>query len=504
MKVPVLIVILMLALGACNLPSVRRVTVSPAALLSPTATLKPSRTPTRTATLPPSATSTAAPPTETATPTVEATFTITPTATPPFTSARTQTATPTQTKEASATPTATETPTPEPTLVSVAPFPDAPLCEDHENSIFHTLWNEQEGCHYDHEHGQNPFTDDVASAFPGYDLKSLLGGVGVGHTNPSSGMENTHKHGGFKWSVNLTHLSGCTPFEGARNGVDASAILFHGMGDYGVELEASVHSTAALLRFCGDEPGYMYTVQHITYGQVVVPYQGPYVAPYPHAPQPPYNAGLGPYISVDCVGPVIQCRSSLDFIRSRNLDANSYWTAKSTGSGTRPENSMLFRPFFRLRDAYQVFDWTDQTHPFTYLWVCSSDGGATYDPAGCDYNNSTTQIHEIAGVIPSEWDNLTGWDTNPDVGLVSAEGIVTRYGTRNTACTEAGEDCHPIVLVNVPTGSYGSLVMNYPSTKLPANTEPLLPERDVYFCNGVACGERDSGAVSSSWIMGGN
>jgi hypothetical protein len=487
-------------------PSRTLLTETPAPFVSPTPTLKPTRTPTRTRTATPVPTEDA-----TATPEDTSTPTVTATATSPFTSARTATATATKEPTATATLTATEPPptstsTATATVVAtVAPYPDAPFCEigqAHNNSAFHALWNAEEGCHYDHEHGQDPFTPDVADAFPGFDLRALLGGVGVGHTNPSSGMENTHKHGGFKWSVNLTHLSGCTPFEGAANGVDASAILFHGFGNYDVELEGSVHSTVALLRFCTpDGPGYAFINQHITYGQVVVPYQGPFVAPYPHRPDPGYGAGFGPYISVDCVGPVIQCRPSLAFIRDRNLDANSYWTAKNTGSGTRPPNSILFRPFFRLRDAYQVFDWLDDSHPFTYLWVC---GGAVYNPAGCEYNNSTTQIHEISGVVPVSWDGLANWDTNPGVGLVSAEGFVTRYGTRNPGCTVAGEDCHPIVLVNVPTGSYGSLVVNYPANKLPANIVPMLPERDLYWCNGVLCEEGDAGAEPSGWIGAGN
>jgi hypothetical protein len=69
-----------------------------------------------------------------------------------------------------------------------APYPEAPLCPDsgelHDNSLFHTLWDSARGCHYDHEHGQNPFAPEVAAAFPGLDLQTLIGGVGVGHTNP--------------------------------------------------------------------------------------------------------------------------------------------------------------------------------------------------------------------------------------------------------------------------------------------------------------------------------
>jgi hypothetical protein len=376
---------------------------------------------------------------------------------------------------------------------------------DHDHRIYHALWDADRACHYDHEHGDNPFTGDIATTFPGFDLRSLLGDVEIGHTNPSSNMENAHKHGGFKWNVNLTHLGGCTPFESTQHGVDASAILYHGMGDYAMELESSVHSTAALLRFCNpDAPtdyGYMYTVQHVTYGQVVVPYQGPFVAPYPNAPQPAYGAGFGPYISVDCVGPVIQCRSSLDFIRSRGLDANSYWTAKNTGSGTRPDNSVLFRPFFRVRDAYQVFDWADQSHPFSYLWVC---GGDMFDPMGCEYNNSTTQIHEIAGRIPAEWDNLAGVDTEPEAGRITFEGYTTRFGDLAPNCTEPGEDCHPIKLVRAFPGTYGSLVVNYPGDKAPLNIVPLLPERDIYWCDETVCAEGDAGAVPSGWIGAGN
>src|SRR5687768_16833524 len=120
--------------------------------------------------------------------------------------------------------------------VAIAPYPDAPLCPDsgeaHDNNLFHTLWDGARGCHYDHEHGQYPFTPEVAAAFPGFDLPALLGPgrAGVGHTNPSSPMENTHKHGGFKWNVQLEHAEGCDPFEGSTLGVDGSVIQYHGFG----------------------------------------------------------------------------------------------------------------------------------------------------------------------------------------------------------------------------------------------------------------------------------
>jgi hypothetical protein len=383
------------------------------------------------------------------------------------------------------------------------PYPSAPLCPDsgdaHNNSRFHTLWDSERHCHYDHEHGQDPFTDDVEAAFPGMDLPALLGSVEVGHTNPSSPMENTHKHGGFKWNVQLTHPQGCRGFEGSANGVNGSVIQYHNFGDYSVELESAVHSTTALLRQCNQgnptDYGYVYTVQFQNYGQIVVPYQGT-IFPYPYYSVPAYASARGPYLSVNCIGPVPQCRGNLGTAR-RNVSA-SVWTSKPTGRGARPESSTLFRLQFRVADAYQNFDWSDQTHPFTFDWLCSSDGGQTFDPAGCRYNNSTTQVHEIGGEIPASWDNLPGFDTDPLPGRITAEGYTTRFGQLNPACTAPGADCHPIRLVRAFVGTYGSVLVFTPGKG--ANLVPYLPERDVYFCNGRECREGDPGAVPSGWI----
>jgi len=420
------------------------------------------------------------------------------------------------TKSASETPAPRDTPAPAKTQSSPtpqaspttgpggnAPYPDAPLCADsggaHNTSLFHTLWDSERRCHYDHEHGQNPFTPDVAAAFPGFDLHALLGHVGVGHTNPSSPMENTMKHGGMKWNVQLVHPQGCQGFESSTNGINGSVIQYHNFGDYSVELNGPVHSTVALLRQCNAadsaDYGYLYTVQLQNYGQVVVPYQGT-VFPYPHYSVPAYDGARGPYLSVNCIGQVPQFRQSLGEAQ-RGVSASN-WTSKPTGRGARPESSTLFRLLFRAADAYQNFDWNDQTYPYTFLWLCTSDGGQTYDPAGCRYNNSTTQVHEIAGEIPAAWDNLPGFDTDPEVGRITAEGYTTRFGQLNPACNAPGDDCHPIKLVRAFVGTYGSVLVLTPGKG--ANLVPYLPERDIYFCGGQVCAEGDPGAAASGWI----
>lgn len=393
-------------------------------------------------------------------------------------------------------------------ILSIFPFtvsaqtPTTPSCVTHDNNIFHTLYNSVEDCHYDHEHGHSPFTPEVATTFPGFDLQALLGGVQVGHTNPSSPMENDHKHGGFKWQVDLAAPQGCNiGFDGGTIAVDAYAIQWHTFGKQSDEFETRNHSSAALLRQCkSDNPsdkGYIYTVQLQEYGQRVIPYQG-FVLPYPDNFQPQYGSAFGPYFTSDCIGTGLTgCRSSLNFITSRKINALSIWTSKpktSVPGEPRPETPRLFRLLFRVRDTYQVIDSSDLIHPFTWRFLC---GDSSYNPTGCRYNNTTPTIHEIMGDIPAEWDNLEGFDTNPTVGRVTAEGYTNQFGVLDTNCTQAGGACHPVKLVDAFVGRYSSEIS---VVKVTNPTWVDTPDRDVWFCNGILCSETSVGAVPSGWV----
>lgn len=410
-------------------------------------------------------------------------------------------------------------PEPDPTPEGDDPYPGAPACPDsaHSNGTYHSLWNSQLKCHYDHEHGQDPSDDRITETFPGFNLRLLSGGFTVGHTNPSSSMENTHKHGGFKWQFMPRHPETCAGFEGATNGVNGSAIQVHGFGDYNMELMGRIHSSSALLRMCNQanptDYGYLYTVQFQDYGQIVSPYQGD-IIPFPFTPNPAYDPARGPYLTIDCVGQKAPgergaCRTSLEQVLSRGLNANSNWSAKPTGSTNinNPLGSTLFNVFFRLRDTYQLIDWSDKTHPFTYKWLCSEDEGDTYDPEGCEYNNSTIQVHELAGKIPTSWDNLQGFDSDSRTGRITATGYTDRYGTLKTSCTtpsvgangDRNGDCFPIKMVNAFVGSYGSILV-YTDPSKGDNLVQYLPEKDIYFCDDEVCEEGDAGAKSSGWI----
>jgi hypothetical protein len=52
-------------------------------------------------------------------------------------------------------------------------------------------------------------------------------------------------------------------------------------------------------------------------------------------------------------------------------------------------------------------------------------------------------------------------------------------------------------MVEAFVGRYGSFVV---SDKFDTPNPPHLPERDLYFCDGVLCAEDDPGAVASGWI----
>jgi hypothetical protein len=391
------------------------------------------------------------------------------------------------------------------------PYPDAPLCPDsgeaHDHNLFHALWDNVRGCHYDHEHGQNPFTSEVAATFPAFDLHELLGGVGVGHTNPSSPMENTHKHGGFKWDVTLSHTVGCFGGEGYPTGVDTMVIQYHAFGDYSIEFESRTHSTVGLLRQCQvDNPadfGYLFVNQLQDYGQRVAPYQGD-ILPYPDTPVPAYEPGIAPYFTVSCFGSTAPCNKfpSREFVLDRETSATSTWI--STPGRLTDSGSPLFSLLFRVRDNYQMLDDGDPTYPFTFAWLCSTDGGTSYHPQpGCPYNNTTTRVHELMGEIPVEWDNLDGFDTDRREGRITAVGYVTRFGDLNLFCAAPGMDCHPIKLVRAFVGHYLSQFSLAPGEKADFSPENL-PERDIYFCNGMVCEEDSPGAISSGWIGSGN
>jgi hypothetical protein len=465
-------------------------------------------TPVLTETPAPAASETPAPASETVAPETE-------TPPPTFLPSETPSITPSPTTTPPG-PTATEFPTatPIPPGAVFTPWPSAPLCQDsgefHDTGKFHTLWNASAGCHYNHEHGTDPFTAQVAQTFPGYDLKALGCGLEVNHCSPSSSRENTWdgKHTGWKVDVALNSYLGCAGFEGVPTGIDAAVVGYHTFSDYSDELSGRIHSVMLMGRevrcSAPNDYGYIYVVQMNDYGQRTIPYQGDIMA-YPDNP-PPYDSPRGPYISIDCVGQKAAgelgaCRSSRQFVLDRNANTNSIWTSKPTGGGAAAvAGSKIFNLLFRLRDTMQLLVWSDQTYPFTFTYLCSLDGGLTYAALpGCRYNSSTSKVQEIAVNLPAVWDNVPGLDTDPREGRLTIDTFVTRFGDLAPAaiCLQPGATCLRMKLVNAFVGKAGSQLID---GKFPQFSPEGQPERDIYFCGSLPCGELSPGARAAGWI----
>ena len=102
---------------------------------------------------------------------------------------------------------------PPPPVGNIQPFAGAPACEDigvaHDARAWHGIWNYQYGCHWSHEHKQNPHEVDYIF---GTEYYSLAGGElsypwqtysGAGEAfeayAPGAMLENEGKHEGYAW-----------------------------------------------------------------------------------------------------------------------------------------------------------------------------------------------------------------------------------------------------------------------------------------------------------------
>lgn len=82
------------------------------------------------------------------------------------------------------------------TAAAIVPFVGAPLCPYHDRHVYHALWNDQLGCHYNHTHGDNPHSvDDIF----GTDYYEWADGE-ISYPWQTA-HEATHKHQTYKWVV---------------------------------------------------------------------------------------------------------------------------------------------------------------------------------------------------------------------------------------------------------------------------------------------------------------
>lgn len=394
-----------------------------------------------------------------------------------------------QTTPTSATsPTQAVTPPPPPPGGGIQPFPNAPSCAalgvPHNGTTYHGIWNYEYGCHYDHEHGDNPFTSEFWSRY--------LAEVGQQLSYPwATPNENVIKHAGYKYHIR-TDIP-CVGRENSPLGVSDALIISHGVGDYEFAMATPFHSSYGVIRICDvDNPsdnGVLASGGWQNFGQRTSPYQGA-VLDFDYTTEmgmigegySPYDPAREPYISIDCVGD--ECNRTL-----ANVTGNSTWISE-------PVNlfgNELFAFLFRVRDAHSVVDGFDPA-VLNFLYVCSNDGGQTYTKQNCRNNNTASLVHEIMGTIPQSWDSLDGSND----GHVTYNGYTDRWGRLNQNCSSPGLDCVPLYMDNVPVGRYG--MQHSPGPDRQPFHQDSIPDRDVYFCGGNVCSESSPGSVPSGWV----
>lgn len=343
-------------------------------------------------------------------------FTPTPTATATAVAAPTATSTPTAIATATGTPTlvATATATVVPTLPA-----SMPLCPSHDPTVYHALIDTARGCHYDHEHHDDP-NDPASVALFGVAGAWWGGSQSISYpwqtfnNNAPCFFENICKHNGYK--VMVRHGACVIPASDATGCLTDFREQIHFIAG-ATDFLARNHSFEFEARGCiNNVCGTIQTGGWMDYGCLAGISD---VAPtYTFIPLPSDPAVCG-FNSVREHG----------FDNAGNTAHAMVWYA---GTNTPVSLAIL---------TSRMFGPLDHITPTNQLFFCP-----LFD---CEYNGSSLQAH--VNIV-----NLTNASVyDPDGnGLVDFNGFTDRYQNVVPACAPLGVDCVPLVIHHLPLGNY--------------------------------------------------
>lgn len=297
----------------------------------------------------------------------------------------------------------------------IAPFAAAPACPTHDPRAFHGLWDAKRGCHYDHEHHDNP--REVDSVFGTSWFAKTGGEVSYPwqtfhqHSGGTT-LENDAKHNGYKWLVRKgmpcvsAHSDGCvTDFRAQIHAVAGA-----------MDAVARYHSFTFEARGClkanPDRCGIIRTGGWIDTGPLLVDDKR-VVLP----TDPPDLRDIG----------------------NRRMHGSP-----ASGGGQR-----VFMTWYMHNVAWsglaimtpRTFGPIDPANPSQQLFHCDLTNPK------CKQNGSTLQAHVLEFVVPARLD--------PDGdGRVTYRGYSDRYGNLVEGCTAVGLDCVPYELIDMPVGHF--------------------------------------------------
>lgn len=339
------------------------------------------------------------------------------------------------------------------------PYPEAPLCTNHSDTEFHTLWNSTLGCHYDHAHGDNPH---VVDSIFGTDYYGWAGGE-ISYpwqTFGAMGTENDYKHAGYYWLVRTPEEIGTCESQFGDGCVMAFRAISHMfMNDHGAKTRYHSFFLEALVCDVAnpEDCGIMRTGGWHDTGTLMVDSQ-------------PYD---GYIVTKEEV-----------MTRSPQPQKLHYY---NTGA---PTTSTWYPVSAWSRVSAEVADsWGAVMPPATEEFFC-------YGVPGCVDNNSNIQPHVIAVQVGNQqYDSAGVSRKTPEIldpeadGYVDFAGFSDRYGRilvdgngDPIQNCEIGLDCVPLVFEHINA----SLQYQFRGDQL---VNDGFRDYDIYF-NGV----------SSDWI----
>ena len=351
-----------------------------------------------------------------------------------------------------------------------------------DNQLYHGLWNEKAGCHYNHEHGDSPYLANKYFGQPG----ALWGGQTIAYPFTSGYTENLLKHDGYKWYVRTPEYH---PWP--QCGTSEQNDLLVSRSDFCVvAVRAQVHLSTAMDMFVRYHSGYLevYACRPpyrdpqdcgtfkmgsslVDWGQPRSPfYQTFRPRPYPGYNQPTFTVDFGngigggmvmsglltdsfnypdlpgnsgePYINFQAESP-----ANLTFFRnnapvSGQQIFTEFWSSNDYDCEPRPAGDPCHNSFFHLAvtvmDSWFLLDTQDMR---SVDFICQPG-------LPCHYNGSLRGLNETGVRVLPEWDSKDGATD----GFVTWKGYTDRFGNPREGCTTAGGDCVPFEMTHSPVG----------------------------------------------------
>lgn len=328
----------------------------------------------------------------------------------------------------------------------LAPVANASLCETHDDQTYHTLWDAERGCHYDHEHGQ-----------PEPEWLTELGGLTrftEGHyfgwpwETPN---ENLYKHPGYNGMGQDVADFGCRPNLNG-GGVWRWYGVVHGMANE-MGQQARYHSFFMVAELCNDSgaAGLIATGGHADFGQLVSPYkagEGAIVGNEIFAKAPtPYHDETPPYIGT-----------------ARNERSAETWNSVCRSQSRPFTDCHAFIGF-----AFRILDPRGR-------WHAELVNGEPFFEVYENGRSAIRQSYQVEVFIPAE---LTG-----DDGRVNFAGYTDLQGNISQTCTTAAADCVPITIIDAQPGSYAVNLAKYPDA---FGVDVFRPIDPITYYNGNLC-----------------